>query len=80
MPSLVTRRQLRGFMNIREGGDGTGGAAVAAVPPTPAVNPETDERFLREGGEVACVREWEEEGYAALANFNQVCGLRHARL
>jgi hypothetical protein len=72
LPALVTRRQLRGFMNIREGVDSTGGATAAAVPPTPAVDPDNDERFLREGGEAACAREWNGGGYVALANFNQV--------
>ncbi len=59
-------------MNIDEGGDGTGGAAEAATAPTPAVHPDDDDRYLMEGGEAACVRAWQRDGYVALANFNQV--------
>jgi hypothetical protein len=68
----VTLQQLRGFMNIDEGGEGTGGAAAAATTPTPPVHPDHDDRYLMEGGEAACVRGWEQGGYVALANFNQV--------
>jgi hypothetical protein len=59
-------------MNIREGEEDS--AADAAVPPTPPVHADSDDdRFLRQGGEGACVQGWQEGGHVALANFNQVC-------
>ena len=50
------------------------GASGPAPPPTPPVAPDQDEEYLGggRGGEDACVREWEEDGRVALANFNQV--------
>ena len=60
-------------MNIHEGGQQTGGASVPATSPTPPVGPDHEDRFLSGGaGEAACVRDWQDGGYVALANFNQV--------
>jgi hypothetical protein len=46
---------------------------VPATSPTPSVGPDHEDRYLRGGaGEAACVRDWQDSGYVALANFNQV--------
>ena len=61
-------------MNIHVG-RGTGGAVAAAVPPTPPVDPDNDDRIVREG-DSECTGAWDAGGYVALANFNQVCRVR----
>jgi hypothetical protein len=76
LASCLKRLQLRLFMNIRE--DQLGDSALPVTPPTPPANPDRDDEFLKGGaGEAACARDWEQNGYVALANFNQV---RCARL
>jgi hypothetical protein len=60
-------------MNIREDGLQTGGATAPATPPTPPVHLDHDDRYLSAGaGQTACLRDWDDSGCVALANFNQV--------
>jgi hypothetical protein len=65
--------QLHAFMNILEDGKTVAGCAAPGPPPTPPVHPAQDHSFAKDGSEEhACLRDWVDGGYVALANFNQV--------